>query len=469
MAIFRIASGVIGLFCVLGVSPLQGQESWVHPDAVRQPTVWGTWLRGLEVINGRIYVGYGDASANTGPINVRYFDPAAETFSDSLITARTEAIDTYRQFGDTVFAIHTDPLGTSFGGFVSGPADLSGSWRENNSMDLEHAFGITSYGASSNLFITGSGGGFARQNSRVWNSNDGGLSWHVELELPPADDWSYSGPGDTTDGYARFYGAGVLNGQLWVNQITEKWIGDGNGNLVTFLGLESHSFFHDGSTWTAGPEMVDLDGSVNSFIEPFLFSDKLVSIGENNRLFVFDGVDSEYIRLDNGAGENSSFTNHMVYGDRLYAMRLDDWTIVSTRDLVNWDLVLQAPAGAAHFTIFDRDIYLGGFNGVLYRYQNAVPALSGDYNSDGIVDAADYTVWRDHLGQAFDLPGENPDADTPGMVDAEDFMFWKSQFGQSSGSGSVASVNATVPEPTTLVLLMMAVVVFGTSRRALRR
>jgi DNA-binding beta-propeller fold protein YncE len=40
-----------------------------------------------------------------------------------------------------------------------------------------------------------------------------------------------------------------------------------------------------------------------------------------------------------------------------------------------------------------------------------VPTLPCDYNDDGAVDAADYTVWRDHLGQAFVLAGENPEAE----------------------------------------------------------
>ena len=31
------------------------------------------------------------------------------------------------------------------------------------------------------------------------------------------------------------------------------------------------------------------------------------------------------------------------------------------------------------------------------------PGVSGDYNDDGVVDAADYTVWRDHLGSNFDF------------------------------------------------------------------
>lgn len=83
-------------------------------------------------------------------------------------------------------------------------------------------------------------------------------------------------------------------------------------------------------------------------------------------------------------------------------------------------------------------------------------ALLGDYNDDGVVDAADYTVWRDNLGTSLTLNGENPDATTPGVVDAEDYEFWKANFGASSGSGSLAGTN--VPEPNTLIL---ALAIFG--------
>jgi hypothetical protein len=82
--------------------------------------------------------------------------------------------------------------------------------------------------------------------------------------------------------------------------------------------------------------------------------------------------------------------------------------------------------------------------------QGGVP---GDYNSDGIVDAADYTVWRDHLGQTFALPNEDP-ASTPGQVTIEDYSFWKAHFGATSGSGSTSG--ATVPEPSSGVMLLIA-------------
>ena len=67
--------------------------------------------------------------------------------------------------------------------------------------------------------------------------------------------------------------------------------------------------------------------------------------------------------------------------------------------------------------------------------------LPGDYNGNGIVDAADYTVWRDGLGAKF----------TQAYFDV-----WKANFGKTAGSGSGAGANAAVPEPSTLVLLMFA-------------
>ena len=85
--------------------------------------------------------------------------------------------------------------------------------------------------------------------------------------------------------------------------------------------------------------------------------------------------------------------------------------------------------------------------------------VPGDYNNNGTVDAADFTVWRDYLGQSFTLTNENPAASTPGVVDAEDYAFWKAHFGVTfgSGAGATALVDAAVPEPATLMLLSLLV------------
>ena len=77
-------------------------------------------------------------------------------------------------------------------------------------------------------------------------------------------------------------------------------------------------------------------------------------------------------------------------------------------------------------------------------------ALPGDYNANSFADAADYTVWRDALGQSTVLPNE---AATPGVVDFADYNVWKTNFvvpalspSQPLG-GPTLSVTSLPPSP----------------------
>jgi hypothetical protein len=94
--------------------------------------------------------------------------------------------------------------------------------------------------------------------------------------------------------------------------------------------------------------------------------------------------------------------------------------------------------------------------GVLFNAA-AVPVLPGDYNGNGIVDAADYTVWRDQLGQNFTLTNE-VDGVTPGMVTPEDYDEWVVRFGNTVGMGSASGSgtlqSTAVPEPAAAWLLV---------------
>jgi T5SS/PEP-CTERM-associated repeat protein len=67
-------------------------------------------------------------------------------------------------------------------------------------------------------------------------------------------------------------------------------------------------------------------------------------------------------------------------------------------------------------------------------------ALAGDFNSNGVVDAADYVVWRKTNG-------------TQAAYDT-----WRSHFGQTAGGGSGVSANATTPEPATVVTIFTAAI-----------
>jgi hypothetical protein len=89
---------------------------------------------------------------------------------------------------------------------------------------------------------------------------------------------------------------------------------------------------------------------------------------------------------------------------------------------------------------------------------------TGDYNRNGVVDAADYVVWRNTLGQT----GINLAADGNGnnVIDANDYSIWRSNFGQTTGGGSSATEYTAVPEPVTPVLLIAGMLVLFTFRCA---
>src|ERR1700709_2612752 len=55
----------------------------------------------------------------------------------------------------------------------------------------------------------------------------------------------------------------------------------------------------------------------------------------------------------------------------------------------------------------------------------------GDFNDDGIVDAADYVVWRQTSGQTVGK-GSGADANTDGVVGPEDYAVWKANFGRTA-------------------------------------
>jgi hypothetical protein len=75
--------------------------------------------------------------------------------------------------------------------------------------------------------------------------------------------------------------------------------------------------------------------------------------------------------------------------------------------------------------------------------------LAGDFNDDGKVDAADYTVWRDNLGGSSTvLNGNGSGAAT---VVPADYDLWKSKFGSPS-SGIIGA--SAVPEPSTIGLIL---------------
>jgi autotransporter-associated beta strand protein len=72
------------------------------------------------------------------------------------------------------------------------------------------------------------------------------------------------------------------------------------------------------------------------------------------------------------------------------------------------------------------------------------PPLAGDFNADGVVDAADYVVWLNGLDVNYT---------------EADYDVWRTNFGRAAGSGASTSTDSAVPEPSSFILLLLAVII----------
>jgi probable HAF family extracellular repeat protein len=76
------------------------------------------------------------------------------------------------------------------------------------------------------------------------------------------------------------------------------------------------------------------------------------------------------------------------------------------------------------------------------------PSLMGDFDADGDVDAADLLEWQGDFGQ-----NGLSDADSDDDSDGADFLAWQQQLGSAAPA---VSANASIPEPATSMLVIVA-------------
>jgi hypothetical protein len=91
--------------------------------------------------------------------------------------------------------------------------------------------------------------------------------------------------------------------------------------------------------------------------------------------------------------------------------------------------------------------------------------LAGDYNGDGVVDAGDYTVWRDSEGSTTNLAA---DGNNNRMIDAGDYQVWRSHYGLAASDLAAAPSGAApsiVPEASSLYLACVLLLAFLSNHR----
>jgi hypothetical protein len=95
-------------------------------------------------------------------------------------------------------------------------------------------------------------------------------------------------------------------------------------------------------------------------------------------------------------------------------------------------------------------------------------AASADYNLNGVVDAADYVLWRKTLGNVVPV-GTGADGNRDGMINSPDYDLWRLHFGNPSGAGAGGSLSTNnIPEPAGCILITIGALLAIAPRRPLR-
>jgi hypothetical protein len=140
---------------------------------------------------------------------------------------------------------------------------------------------------------------------------------------------------------------------------------------------------------------------------------------------------------------NTQFETHGGDGWLRVVEFLQDGTTVRVRTYSPfWDMVRTASDFEFEFQITPLD------------------PLPGDYNRNGILDAADYVVWRKAMATG-DLVA---DGTGDGAVTERDYQLWRQHFG-ATGTPGGSGQSAQVPEPSAAILVAMAACIALNRRR----
>ncbi len=318
-----------------------------HPDAINQATARGRTLVTLKPFSGKIYAGYGDYGSNTGPIGVRSFDPATNTFSSQLLNSSTEALYIYRELNSKLYGPHQDPCGSGNGGYAVGTTGET--WTDQAPVSAYHIFDMNTH-TGTDLWMVGSHSYGGNDDGAVWHSTDNGASWQVSLSLQAV-------VGSST----RIYGIGAYNGKLYVQgyDLSGGWDG-----------RQPNSKVYDGTSWSDGPDLMP-DGGLFTW-HPESFAGHMVYQlyhagveGMCSPLYKFDGTSATRATTD-------YLYDFTISDGVLYALT-EDGTVMYTTDLVNWTDFCTAPGTGRSLAVLDRELFIGGTEAQLFKFSEPVP------------------------------------------------------------------------------------------------
>ncbi len=310
------------------------RDVMTHPAAARQQTAIGRTLVELQRVGSRIHIGYGDYSANTGPIDVYAWFAPVRRLKYQGLRVNTEAVLNYRRIGARVYVISADPKDMRGHNFASAHVRRAGSWSRKrvgavveSPLAAVHIYDVVWFDGA--LWAAG---GMANNRAALWRSTDNGNSWSVVLNVAPRSGFS----NDT----ARFFFIGLHRNKLYV-QGYDHCGGAGCSH--------NKSRVFDGDRWRTGPDL--LRGAGMGY-RPVKFRGEMILRSYENayypsNLLAFDGFG-----VRDPLPWRQSIHDYAVGQDGyLYVLTADinpndgvnDQHVLRTNDLASWECLFDAP------------------------------------------------------------------------------------------------------------------------------
>jgi hypothetical protein len=329
-----------------------------HPTAAKQVAIpnvqnvsdMGKNLRSVRAFHGRVYFGYGDLNANTGPIDVASYDPVTKSWAVHL-TIQTESVERFVVVGDQLLAPYGDAHGdqSKIEDYAIGTANHQ--WSAHEVANTFHMMDATER-VPGEIYLAGSSyiEPSHQPGSFIWRSIGGGPFTQIF-------------PGDVAAGYVEpaggpFQSVVSFHGAVYAAAANSIWT-------------------WDGAQWTHARAPGDLDDPLlfDLFLHPVVIADHIVFGAFGGDLWKYDGKHSTRLpfhTFDTPTAMGFTELPIVIFEEsegRLLTVD-DSGNVLMSTDLVTYQCIGKAPPDVRSVGSMNGIVYFGGSNGHAYAYEH---------------------------------------------------------------------------------------------------